>query len=187
MAYTFTKTYKLYTMEQVQKELGIYDLLDWSRLIAGYDLNLKLIECNGYIGMEEDEKNRIVAELRDRLAEMPEIKKSLPAKRKLYPCSRVFTITERFYSDDDCLTESGIDRGILNKIFKSYKPNAKKVDVKGKLLMPEAEKDRIVRELREQKRQIEEEERRRNLDQLAFRQGMTFSPLQGMPFSPILR
>lgn len=176
MACSFTKSYTLYTMEQVQKELEIYDLLDWSRLVAGYDLNPKLIERNGYTGMDEDEKNRIVKELRERLAAMPEIKKSLPERRKLYPCSKVFTITERFYSDDDCLTESRIDRGILKEIFKSYKPNAKKVEVKGKLLMPEAEKDRIVGELREHKRKIDEEERRRNLDQLAFMQGMSFSP-----------
>lgn len=71
MAYTIVKPYTLYKLEQVQKEIGIFDLMDWSNLIADYNLNPEMIEIDGFIGMEKSEKDRLVHELKEKLATMP--------------------------------------------------------------------------------------------------------------------
>lgn len=142
MGYSFNENFTLYRLEQVQKELGIYDLLDWSRLISGYELNPAMVTYQGFTGMEENEKDRIVHELKERLAAMPGIKPSLPLKKTPYPYSKVFNRIGKFYSFDNCIAELNIgDQELLRKIMKDYQPDAKTFEVNGQRLMSKAEKE----------------------------------------------
>lgn len=180
MSYTFSEPYTLYKLEQVQKEIGVNDLLDWSRLIAGYDLNPKMTTYQGFTGMEEAEKNRIVQELRTRLATMPEIKPSLPANKKPYACKRSCPRTFALYTMEDVYTECNLE-GVNNadqlaRIAKGWKPQPKIIERNGHRGFTEQEKTRLVAELEQLKDQFEARERQAYLEKIALQESHVLPP-----------
>lgn len=174
MSYTITKPYTLYKLEQVQKEIGVNDLLDWSRLIAGYDLNPKMTTYQGFTGMEEAEKNRIVQELRARLATMPEIKPSLPASKTPYGCKRSCPRTFALYTMEDVHIAAQLDgmnnAGKLARIIEGWNPRPEIIERNGHKGFTEQEKARLVAELEALKDQFEAKERQAYLEKMAFQE-----------------
>lgn len=174
MSYTLAIPYTLYKLEQVQNELGINDLMDWSRLISGYELNPAMVTYDGFTGMEEEEKDRIVHELKERLAAMPEIKPSLPANKKPYPCKKAFTQKINLYTLEDVLIEANLD-GLQNvkkfeRIAKGWNPQPKVIECNGQRGFTKQEKARLVAELEQLKDQFEARERQAYLEKLALRE-----------------
>lgn len=174
MGYTIAKPYTLYRLEQVQKEIGVNDLLDWSRLIAGYDLHLRMTTYQGFTGMEEAEKDRIVQELKERLATMPEIKPSKPAHKMAYGYNRTFSRPFTLYTMEDVYTECNLD-GVnnaekRNKVVKGWNPQPKMIEINGHKGFIEQEKARLVAELEKLKNQFEARERQAYLEKMAFQE-----------------
>lgn len=174
MSYTIITHYTLYRLEEVQKELGVNDLLDWSRLIAGYDINPKMVTCQGYTGMEEAEKNRLVRELKERLATMAEIQKSVPAKMRPYSYKKIIQRSFTLYTMEDVYREANLDGKNnferLNRIAKGWNPQPEIIERNGYKGFGEQEKARLVKELEQLKTQYEEQERKAYLDKIAMRE-----------------
>lgn len=174
MSYTVLKPYTLYHLEQVQKELGVNDLMDWSRLISGYELNPAMVTYQGFTGMEEPEKDRLVQELKERLATMPEIKPSKPTHKMAYGYSKTFSLPFTLYTMEDVYTECNLD-GVNNadqlaRIAKGWKPQPKMIEMNGNKGFTEQEKARLVAELEELKNQFEARERQAYLEKMAFQE-----------------
>lgn len=174
MSYTVLKSYTLYRLEQVQKEIGVNDLMDWSRLISGYELNPVMVTYQGFTGMEETEKDRLVQELKERLANMPEIKASQPAHKMAYGYSKDFSLPFTLYTMEDVYTECNLD-GVNNakqlaRIIKDWNPQPKMIEMNGNRGFTEQEKARLVAELEELKSQFEARERQAYLEKLAMQE-----------------
>lgn len=168
MSYCFSDTYVLYKLEQVQAEIGVFDLLDWSKLIAGYHLNPKMVEHKGYIGMELEEKNRLVLERKERLKTMPEIKQSKPVNMRPYAYMRKFPKSVTIYSFAEVVDELQIaDDSILRRILKDYEPNVAMTEYRGQQGFDEAAKDIILAELEERRKVIAKQDHMRELERMA--------------------
>lgn len=172
MSYTIAKPYTLYRLEHVQQEIGVNDLMDWSRLVSDYDLNLKMTTYQGYTGMEEVEKDRLVRELKERLATMPEIEASVPAHKKPYGYKKNFSRPFTLYQLEDVFTECNLD-GVNNdkkrqKVTKNWKPQPEIIEYNGHKGFTEQEKARLVEELEKLKAEHEARERQEYLEKLAL-------------------
>lgn len=174
MSYTVLKPYTLCRLEEVQKEIGVNDLMDWSRLISGYELNPAMVTYQGFTGMEEAEKDRLVQELKERLAAMPEIKPSKPAHKMAYGYNKTFSLPFTLYTMEDVYTECNLD-GVNNakqlaRIIKDWNPRPKMIEYNGYKGFTEQEKAWLVAELEELKNKFEARERQAYLEKLAFQE-----------------
>lgn len=175
MSYSTVKPYTLYRLEHVQQEIGVYDLMDWSRLIAGYELNPLMVTHEGYTGMEEEEKDRLVQELKERLKTMPQIQASKPAHKLPYGYKRTFSRTFTLFTMEDVYAECNLggmnNADQLTRITKGWNPQPAFIEYKGYRGFTEQEKVRLVGELEQLKDQYEARERQAYLEKLARYEG----------------
>lgn len=180
MSYTVMKPYTLYRLEQVQQEIGVNDLMDWSRLVSGYELNPKMTTYQGYTGMEAAEKDRLVRELKERLATMPEIEASQPAHKMAYGYKKAYSLPFTLYTMEDVYTECNLD-GVNNekkrqKVTKNWKSQPEIIEYNGHKGFTGEEKARLVAELEKLKAEHEERERQEYLEKLALQEKRTLAP-----------
>ena len=180
MSYTVLKPCTLYRLEHVQQEIGVNDLMDWSRLIYGYELNPAMVTYQGFTGMEEAEKDRIARELKERLETMPEIEASQPAHKMAYGYKKSFSIPFTLYTMEDVYTECNLD-GVnnaekRNKITKGWEPQPAMIEVNGNKGFTEQEKARLVAELEKLKAEHEARDRQEYLEKLALQEKQTLAP-----------